>query len=201
MQNYSRAAKRRAKADMPELADAPKREANGRAQRATTRSERNADRANLEARARQMGLPASYAKDMKRNRLSEQAGMAIDILCYPDDANRLWAHYCALTGAEGRYHRTNGQSLYASTAKIEMEPERFETRADDVIDLRTEEERDKDAIRAWGRWCKVIDCLPLRCRSAITTAKRDWAALVDAGQITPAGRRFVDAMERLDAMM
>jgi len=155
----------------------------------------------LTARARQMGISTSSAKDMNRPRLSEPAGMAIDILCDPEDAKRLWGHYCALTAAEGRYHRTNGQSLYAKTAKIEMEPEKFETRADDVIDLRTQEERDVDAIRSWKRWRRHIDCLPLRCRSAIQTAKHNWAPLVDAGQITPAGRRFVDAMERLDALM
>ena len=198
---YSKAAKRRAKAAMPDLAPTPKREKSGRKQRPTTQSERNADKPALESRARMMGLPADSAKDMRRPRLSEPPGIAIDLSCGADEATRLWGHYIALTASEARYHRTNGLSLHAKTAKIEMEPETFETRADDAIDLRTEDERTRDAIRSWSRWCEIMECLPLRARSAITTAKRDLAPMVDAGKPTPAGTRFVKAMQQLDALM
>ena len=199
--NYSKAAKLRAKKAMPVLAATPRREKNGQAQRPTTQSERNADRPALEARARMMGLPASSAQDMRRPRLSEPPGVAIDLSCGPDEATRLWGYYIALTASEDRFHRTNGMSLHAKTAKIEMEPETFETRPDDVIDLRTDEERTQDAKRSWARWCHIIDCLPLCSRSAIAIAKRNWVALVEGGKVTPAGARFVKAMRQLDAIM
>lgn len=155
----------------------------------------------LTARARQMGLPARKAQDMKRTRLSEPAGMALDILCDPDDAARLWGHYIALTASEARYHRSMGLSIDAKTAKIEMMQERFETRPDDAIDLRTQEERDIDAGKSWDNWRARIGQLGLRSASAIVTARRSWATLVEAGQVTPAGRRFVEAMKALDAIM
>lgn len=198
MKTYTKGAKRRAKQAMPDLAPTPKRnKKRGRARMAERADE--AQSTVLEARARQMGLPATSAQDMKRTRLSEQAGMALDILCDPDDATRLWGHYIALTASEARYHRSMGLSIDAKTAKIEMMQERFETRPDDQIDLRSQEERDIDAAKSWGNWRDRIAKLDLRSRSALVTARRSWAELVQAGQITPAGRRFVEAMERMDA--
>lgn len=197
-------AKRLAQA-MPKLAETPKREKNGQYKhtetRGTTRASRNADRPAMEARARHMGLTKDKAGEMKRERLSEGAGMAIDILCDPDAAQRLWSHYIAITASEARYHRSLGKSIHAKTAKIEMMQERFETRADDVVDLRTEEERDTDAVKSWMGWQGLIDRLPAHNRKAIYDAYRYHVELVDCGQVLPAGRRFVTAMERLDAVM
>ncbi len=200
---YTKGAKRRAKQAMPGLAETPRRKQRGRARMDELPGEREdeAQSTVLTARARQMGLTPDKAQDLKRARLSEPAGMALDILCDPDDATRLWGHFAALTASEARYHRSMGLSIDAKTAKIEMMQERFETRPDDQIDLRTTEERDIDAGKSWDNWRARIGKLDLRSRSAIVTARRSWATLVDAGQITPAGRRFVEAMERLDAQM
>lgn len=202
---YSKAAKRRAKANMPALAKVPKREtkARGRArmEQISQESQQEAQSTVLEARARQMGKPAKEARNMNTERLSEGAGQAIDIICEPEDAKRLWSHWTALTGAEDRYHRSIGMSINAKTAKLEMTPETFETRSDDRPDLRTEEERDRDAERAWDTWKSHLAKLPTHSSMAIIIAMRDWATLAEGGQITPAGRRFVDAMERLDRVI
>ena len=200
---YSKAAKRRARKAFPELAEIPRREKSGCYVERTRQQPVDPDpqRTVLEARARQMGQPKDKAQDMQRERLSEQAGQAIDILCDPEAAARLWDHWKGLTGAEDRYHRSIGGSMHAKTAKVEMTPEPFEARADDTIDLRTEGERDIDAERAWDAWLARIAKLPLHSRAALQTARRDWATLAEGGQVTPAGRRFVDAMERLDVVM
>lgn len=199
MAAYSKAAKRRAKKAMPELAKTPKRKARGSARMAEREDE--ARETVLTARARQMGLPPSKAKDMDRTRLSEPAGMALDLLCNPDDAARLWGHYVSLTASEARYHRSIGLSIDPKTAKIEMMQERFETRPDDAIDLRSQDERDEDAAKSWHNWNKRISTLSLRSGSAIATARKSWAVLVEGRQVTPSGRRFVDAMRELDAGM
>lgn len=200
---YSKGAKRRAKQAMPGLAATPRRKARGRARMDELPGEREdeAQSTVLTARARQMGLPASKALDMKHARLSEGAGMALDIIYDPEEATRLWGHYVAMTASEAKYHRSLGKSIHPKTAKIEMMQERFETRPDDAIDLRTEEERDRDAVTSWMRWQGIIGRLDARHQSSIFNAYRHQIEMVSGGYVTAAGRRFVDAMVRLDLLM
>lgn len=202
MKNYSKSAKRRMKklAGL-DLAETPKREKNGRRQRETATKvgiERDPDAVALKARARHMGQAEGTFKNMRAVALSDAAGMALSLKCDPDTAKRLWGHYAALTSSEARYHRTLGLSIHAKTAKIEMQPERFEVRADVTPDLRSQEERDAAAATSWDRWNRLLNEIGIAHRSAIDTAKQDFAALVDKGRVTPAGQRFVDAMRALD---
>ena len=200
MTAYSKAAKRRAKRDFPALAAIRKREKNGRHQRETTTKEgieRDPDATALKARARHMGKTDADFRDMRAQTLGEAAGMALSLSLPPDTAKQLHAHYTALTAARARYHRTLGVSEHPKTAKIEMEPERIETRADDKSDMRTEEQRDRDAKAAWARWCGFLGELTIAQSGAITSAGMGWVTLVDAGSVTPAGQRFVAAMVAL----
>jgi len=194
------AARRRKKArnSIFDLADTPKREASGRPQRASTRAEREPDGVVLQARARRMGK--GKASDMNVTMLSEDAGMAICDICAEDQAKRLWDLHIALTSAEVRYHKSIGVSPHPKCAKIEMMQERFETRADDKPDLRTEEERDRQAQTAWMHWQGQLGCLLATERTAINLAMRYQVELWDDGKPTAAGRRFVAAMQRLDAI-
>jgi len=182
-----------------DLAETPKREANGQAQRGS-RPERRADRPALEARARRMGRPEKQANDLRAQMLSEDAGVAIWMICDPEPANRLWGHYVALTAAEARYHRSIGKSVHPKCAKIEMMQERFETRDDDQIDIRTEEERDRQAVSTWMRWQGAIGCLLSSEQQAIQSVVRDSVTLIRDAMPTSAAARFVSAMKRLDAM-
>lgn len=180
--------------EMPQLAEVPKVSKRGSARMKEIREDTQA--VVLTARARQMGRPQSEAREMNRQRLSDEAGMALSLLCDPDTAERLWRLYVALTAAEARYHRSIGKSIHAKTAKIEMMQERFETRPDDQIDLRSPDERDLDAVRSWMYWQGQIGRLDLR-RQAIYAAYRYHVDLVDSGKVLPAGRRFVAAMRLL----
>lgn len=138
---------------------------------------------------------------MRDQMLGEGAGMALSIFCKADTAKRLWSHYTALTAAEARYHRTMGLSIHPKCAKIEMMQERFEIAASDNIDLRTEEERDRAAQNAWAIWDGRLTSIGQAHSSAIDTAKHGFADLVRDGKATPAGRRFVDAMVAIDALL
>jgi hypothetical protein len=205
VKNYTKSAKRRAKKQLAgfDLAETPKREPNGRKQRETSTKpgvERNPEAVVLKARARHMGQAEGKFKNMRAAMLSDAAGMALCLKCDPDTAQRLWGHYAALTSAEARYHRTLGLSIHAKTAKIEMQPERFEVRADTTPDPRTQEERDAAAASSWDKWNRMLNEIGLAHRSAIDTAKQDFAPLVDQGKVTPAGERFVDAMRALDGV-
>ncbi len=153
---------------------------------------------NLEARARQMGLPARDADKMRDQMLGEGAGQALYLLCKPDHAKRLWDHYTALTAAEARYHRSLGKSIHAKTAKIEAMREVFEVSAESTVDLRSEEDRDRDAVRRWMHWQGNIMRIHGHLQAAIYNAYRQHATLVDAGVATKAGREFVEAMIEMD---
>ena len=199
-----RRAKKRAQAMGVDLAPVQRREKNGQKQRETTTKsgvERNADAVALKARARHMGKSASKWREMRDEALSEQAGRALRLLCDPDTADRLLGHYKSLTAAEARYHAAIGRGLYPKTARIEMMPERFETRSDDSPDLRTEEDRYHQAVTAWMRWQGYIGRIDKHMAKAIYDAYRREAVLVDAGKVKPAGRRFVAAMIELDRKM
>jgi len=193
---YSKAAKRRLKRAMPKLAPTPQPTKRGKARMAEIDSENR--KTNLEARARQMGLPTSRADDMREQMLGEQAGQALHILCKPDTAKRLWDHYKALTSAEWRFHRSIGKSIHPKTAKIEMMRERFEVDASSNMDLRSEEEKDTAAERRYMRWQGNIMRIHGHLQSAIFAAYRHNATLVIEGKATMAGMLFVEAMTEMD---
>ncbi|TNE54818.1 MAG: hypothetical protein EP341_05655 [Sphingomonadales bacterium] len=204
MRNYSQAAKRRAKraklAGLPELAEVERREIDG----GTTRKRRTAagkrekapDRVALEARARQMG--SDDVEAMRSQALGEAAGMAIHLLSSGDKANMLWGAYSGLTAAEARYHRVVlGVQMTAKVSKIETMPETFEARPDDNPDLRSEDERHRDASNSWASWLAIFNRLSLGERAIIQAVSRGWCEPVKDGKITDRGREFVQAVAAL----
>lgn len=198
--NYTKAAKLRAKKSLPELARTPKRDRNGCfAERTRQQPDPAPETTVLDARKRQTG-----AKDPQHPALSEGAGRAIiatregDEQKKKESIERLWNVYKGLTAAEARYMRlVLGKQVHAKTAKIEMMPERFETRADDKPDLRSEEERHRDAVNTWMRWRGMVEHLPVAMRVAIFNTVYDRVTVYDAGEVTGHGRKFVKAMELL----
>jgi hypothetical protein len=204
MAAYTKGAKRRAKkAALPGLANTPKRKARGRKRMEQIKREKEfdpeAERTVLQARARQAGKTPKDLTEMRHTAYGEDAGRAIYARHEGDTAKRLWDTYSALSGAYRRYLRTCiGASVDAKTAKIEMMPERFETSASDTPDMRSEEDRHRAALNAWTGWKIALDRLPLGKSAAIYSALHGWGALMDGGEITGQGRRFVVAMGFLD---
>lgn len=198
---YTKGAKRRAKkAAMPGLATVPKKQPNGRTRRTSGHmGEKNPEKTVLEARARQSGKTPKDLTEMRHTAFGEDAGRAIYATHQGDTAKRLWDAYAALSGAYRRYLSTCiGASVDAKTAKIEMMPERFETSASDTPDMRSEEDRHRAALNAWTGWKIALDRLTLGQSAAIYSALHGWGALMDAGEITAQGKRFVSAMDALD---
>ena len=197
MKAYTKGAKRRAKkAKLPDLASVPKKQPNGRTRRkAGELAERNPTRTVMEARARQT---SGKVADMNNPAFCEPAGQAIYAFLEPDCRKDAWDAYAGLTLAEAVYHKHyTGQKLHAKTAKIEMAPERFEARADVQPDLRTEEERSKDAANRGMRWRGYLMQLRPEEQKAILDAAYGRVAPMDAGLVTGAGERLAYACDRL----
>lgn len=156
-------------------------------------------RVTLEARARQMGKPASQWVDMRSQALGEDAGRAIYYVAAPDDAPQLWGVYKGLTEAEVRYCRLKlGKSVSAKTAKIEMEPEKIETRAEESPpDDRTWEEKLRSATNRWMDWQRWMGMLSSADQTAIWDIARGRREAMTGGEITGAGVRFVAAIVNL----
>jgi len=149
------------------------------------------------ARARQAGKKPKDLTEMDREAYGEAAGVAILAIHGGDTAKRLWDAYRGFTAAEATYAKYYlGLRLHAATAKLEMMPERLETRPDDKPDLRTEEERSRDAANAWMRWQGFIMHLPCYQQAAIYDVSYGRVEPMSEGRITDHGRRFVWAMER-----
>ena len=179
---------RRKKQPLPKLAPAPRKKARGHAR---MREIRNLDNVVLQARARHCG--GADIEAMKSQMLGDDAGKALWMVL-GGDAVKAYEAFNGYRGAQERYHRIAlGKSLHAKTAKIETAPERFETRPDDQPDLRTEDERHRDAINNYQRWMDLMGRIPLHLSASIHSAINGWVILIDAGQVTPKGKAFCDA--------
>lgn len=76
-------------------------------------------------------------------------------------------------------------------------PERFETREDDKPDLRSEDERHRDAVNDWMRWRGYVGQLRSDQQFALFEVVRGRAEPVVEAALTRAGERFVDALKEL----
>lgn len=178
---------------MPALAAAPRPKARGRARMKQIAADPDAERAVLQARARQAGIKPKDLTDMRHPAYATPQGQAICAI-YGDKGKAIADTFWQAASAYERYIRvTTGLSPHAKTAKIEMMPETFETRADDRPDLRTDEEKDHAARMMWARWKRVISGLSLGHAADLFSAIQGWSNLMDAGQITAQGRRFAQA--------
>ncbi|WP_372570377.1 hypothetical protein [Ruegeria jejuensis] len=198
-----RRGKAKKKFEFTELAEAPRKKARGRKRMEQIQREkvdRNPGKVALQVRARQMGQ--DDWRQMQAQALGEPAGRAIYLSHKPDDAAKLWSVYAGLTASEARYHRiVLGKSMAAKTAKIEFLPDRFEARADDQPDLRSEDERHRDATNAWDSWLNMLNLLSLGDRAVIESVSRGWVEPVKDGEVTIRGRQFVVAIEKLQAVV
>ena len=195
---YTKGAKLRAKKEMPGLAPVDRREKDGRVRRSTRPDyERSPEDKVLRARARHMGKPEQKKSKMKSEALAFAAGRAIYSLHEGKPAARLWEAYTRLTDAEARYLKhSTGLSLYAKTARLEYLPERFESRADDSPDLRTDDEKFQDASNKWMYWRGLVMHLPSFQQTIIFDIAYGRVDPMDGGEITPYGGRFVEALEK-----
>lgn len=116
-----------------------------------------------------------------------------------DLAGCLWSVFKRLDGCDETYfRRIIGRQRFPNVARMEYLPEAFETRADDHHgEYRTEDEKDRAAVRNWMRWQGLLGCMSATEHCAIVSALRQRVMLSHAGRLTGAGERFFTAMRRL----
>lgn len=186
------------------LEPVPRREKSGRPARAD--QDRDPMAVVLGARCRRMGWPDGRWDRGRANEpsLGTPAGIALHLGCTGlPEVRRLWKAYTDLDAAEEVYAaRILSARRHAKTAKLEMTPERFEVRADDCVDIRTEEERDRAAVNTWARWRGYLGHLQAHEQRAIHDAMLDRSILVDDdNRLTVSGAAFVAAMRVLAAVV
>lgn len=203
MKSYTKGAKRRNKAKLPELAKVPgKKKRGGARMREIAQDE---SRPNLAKRARDMGhdnINASVLARMASQALTDAAGRALVISEGEAQAKPLLEAYTGLSVAYERYCRTVlGLSPHAKSMKIEMMPDKMPDAMDYTPDLRSDDERAISAKRAWGEWSKRMDAIGLGHSSAIYTAMHGFVPLHEGRNLTAVGQRFVAAMQAIAATL
>ena len=202
MTAYSKGAKRRAKrgrasgGDLPGLASVPRRDGNGCYVERTRQQAEDPRVVALNARIRHFGPEVDAASVM----LADPAGQAIHIGARDaDEAGKLWDVFARFDAADETYfRRIIGQPRFANVGRLDMMPERFETRADDRPDLRTEDERDRDAVNGWMRWQGALQAIGAHDAGLIIHESRQTCvAMFIGGRLSTTGASFVAAMRSL----
>ena len=150
------------------------------------------------ARARHLATQASEMMDEPM--LGDEAGRAIFIGSADEhEATRLYDTFKAIDASDDAFsRRVLNRSRFANVSKLELMPERLETRPDDRIDIRTEDEKSADAKRAWLGWCAMFDALHPPLHAALHMGLRQRVKLHQGQALTLAGRLFVQALRQVD---
>ena len=140
------------------------------------------------ARARHLVMQASEMMDEPM--LGDEAGRAIFIGSVDEhEATRLYDTFKAIDASDDAFsRRVLNRSRFANVSKLELMPERLETRPDDRIDIRTEDEKAADAKRAWLGWCAMFDALHPPLHAALHMGLRQRVKLHQGQALTLAGR-------------
>ena len=152
------------------------------------------------ARARHMQMQASPAMDEPM--MGEEAGRAISIGSADEhEADQLWETFKLIDASDEAFsRRVLGKQRFPNVARMEMLPERMETRPDDRIDVRTADEKAADAKRSWAGWCELLGSLHMPLHAAMHMALRQRVKLHQGRQLTRTGSLFVDAMRQVNAV-
>ncbi len=157
-----------------ELATIPRKQPNGRL-RQRSDSPRDARRAALSARCRKLGLMDNKQnrKDVSAQHMSDAMGWIMDRECKPDQIRTLSGVWSGMLSAHRTYSlRYLGQSGSPKGATMAMVTEKMETDKSHSVDLRSPEERDRDAVSNWMRWQGYLGCLSARDRALLADARQ-----------------------------
>lgn len=184
---------------MPQLAEVPKKQPNGRTRRTSDAGDPR--KVALDARC---GLQGVEATAKNRAALSapysgSDAGRCIGFQNDHGRATALWNVWQGYCQADRTYRvRYIGQSEDPQGAAIAMTPERMETDQSHSVDLRDQDQRDRDAVSSWMRWEGYLMRLDRAQMAAIKAARTVPADVLWAeARPTKRGEAFIDAINAL----
>lgn len=184
--------RRRAKREFPSLAPIEKQQQH----RVAGKFARDDDPRKTARTARERQLGGKRADAALDPILGHEIGYVIQSECKPDLAKRLWDTWQAYSAAERTYRvRYIGQTGEPKGASMQMVTERMETDKSMHVDLRTEEERDTQAVSGYMRWQGYLGHLDAQQASALRQAERgNGKALWVDGKATQAGIFALNAL-------
>jgi len=200
---YSKAAKRRAKAEMPVLAASPKRGKDKCFIERTRQQpqDKTPDKAALEARCKMQGIraDADNRTAMRAPYAGSDQGRCIAHGKTHDQAMRVWQVWQGYGQANLTYQsRYIGQSENPKGATLAMAPDRMETDQSHSVDLRDQDERDRDAVSNYMRWEGLMMKIDRKHMAAIKAARTvPEGVLWSDTAPTLAGYRFAEAIQAL----
>lgn len=201
MKNYSKSAKRRVKKQLAgmELAETPKRQPNGQKRRRSD-APNDPTKVVLQARVRHLGGKDTKEgrRDADRTHLSTKIGLVMQYECGQDEVRKLWQVFTGWCAAEDTYRRRYlGASENAKGAAIQMVPDRMETDTGHTVDLRSGEERDRDAVTNWMRWQGHLGALSAAQSTALHDARLERVELWREQAPTHRGMQSLQALRAL----
>lgn len=112
---------------------------------------------------------------------------------------RLWDVFSRWARAEATYRaRYLGQREQPAGAALQMIPDRMETDQSATVDVRSPDDRDRDAVTGWMRWQGFLGHLSRDASTVLHHARRnDGPTLWYDGQPTPAGLIALAALRDL----
>lgn len=194
-----RARKHKDKPELPHLAPVPRRAKQGRARMAELQSDPGAMDVVLAARIARGAKDTDAARDPLHG---DDMGRCILALTTDDERRAITETWAALSGAWANYcTRILNRPLGPQAAAIAMLPERMQADTSLRVDLRTADERDAAAKRAWLHWHARMAALPTpmhgwALRGALCGFMGDEALWLDRAP-TASGRLAVAALRML----
>lgn len=186
---------------LPDLAPVQRRGKQPRERGRFTKPKEDEAKVALTARRNQYGQVAASEEERdvaKAQHMGSHIGWLMQFEC-PKEAPRLWRVWQAWCQSELNYLTriigTTGQPKGASIAAI---PDKIETDTGHTVDLRTADERDRDAVRAYMRWRGYLGHLATADVTALHQARReDGPALWRYRRPTRHGLATLEALKRL----
>lgn len=196
---YSKAAKRRAKKELPGLAEVPKRRTDGR-RREYQEGATDPRKAALTKRCRVFGIEPTKAnrEALSGQQAGAQLGMVMLKECKKGEIPRLWSIWQDFCAAERNYRgRILGVSASPKGAAITMVPEKIETDPSHKVDTRDSDTRDQDAVNTYMRWRGHLGYLPNRQASLLLAAEREEGPDIWSEGPTSHGKATLNALKAL----
>lgn len=211
---YTRAAKRRAKKALPELAAVPRRDKNGCFTERTRQQREDPQRTALEARCRHFGADTT-AQDRLRvsaPHMGCQIGKVMERKIGSDtregkeEIAALWQTICRLGAAYATYRRRYIGQAEEPACQAIMVSQEFDAfmQAEETTsghDDRTSEERDRAAVNNWMRWQGYLGELSSQQSVALHSARRDDPGLWVDTEPTERGLAALSALRELRRMV
>lgn len=188
-------------AGLPGLAGIPRREKQARNNGRFAKVEDDPCITALSARCTRLGIaPDQKGMDIvKGQHMCCDIGFVLEATCRPDERAKLWDVFHRWTRAEVTYRvRYIGQREQPASAALMMVHDRMETDPSLTVDVRDDDQRDRDAVNGWMRWQGFLGHLPKEQTTILHCARRgDGPVLWQDKRATAYGLAAVEALRGL----